>query len=77
MGGTRSASVTSDANGRITAQFEPPFPTAATYVAIHDFAGIAVGLDNVEATREGFTGILMSDTSVLYDYTTNFWAVGY
>jgi hypothetical protein len=77
MGGTRSGPVTSDANGRVTAKFEPAFVTAVTYVAIHDFAGIAVRLDNIEATQEGFTGILMSSSAVLYDYTTNFWAVGY
>lgn len=77
LSGTRSGPVTSDANGRVTVKFDPPFITAVTYVTIHDFAGIAVKLDNVEATKEGFTGILMSDTAVLYDYTTNFWAVGY
>lgn len=75
--GIRSGPVTSDENGLVTIKFDPPFITAATYVAIHDYALLAVELTNVEATREGCVGLLMGTTAALPDYTTNFWAVGY
>jgi len=77
LSGTRAGPITSDATGHVAVQFDPPFITACAYVTIHDFAGIAVELVSIDASKEGFTGILQSDTSVLPDYTTNFWAIGY
>ena len=74
----RGDRITSDATGHVSMTFDPPFLTAVVYVAIHDLvAGIAVEVVDVEADQEGFTGVLMSSSATLPDYTTNFWAVGY
>lgn len=77
-GVTRSGPLTADGSGNVAVTFDPPFLTAVTYVAIHDFTGVATDLAGITADATGFTAAMVDGGGfALPGHTCNFWAIGY